>query len=175
MSETGAAEVRGQITAYDPVRGTIELQDALSSRPVTFRISKQTQVKTQQGSVSTGDLAKGALVDVMFAPDKANRGIATQIMLLARPGVSYTFAGTITNLNLRDGIVSVENQTDGKVYDIEFDTRSKSDRNAMHVGSTVNVRATFDGENYRATNVTVSEATVKPKAPEQPAPKPDDQ
>ena len=49
VSETGAAEVRGQITAYDPRRGTIELQDALSSRPVSFRITNQTKVTTDQG------------------------------------------------------------------------------------------------------------------------------
>ncbi|HEY3927854.1 MAG TPA: DUF5666 domain-containing protein [Candidatus Koribacter sp.] len=157
MSETGAAEVRGQITSYDYGRGLITLQDALSSRPVTFRIANTTKIQGQ-GSASANDLARGALVDVLFAPDKANRGIATQIMVLARPGVSYTFAGTITNVNVRDGIVSVENQTDGKVYDIEFDTRSRSERSGLHVGNDVNISATFDGENYRATNVTVTEA-----------------
>lgn len=162
MSETGAAEVRGQITAYDPARGTIELQDALSSRPVSFRVNNQTQVRSQQGSASIGDLAKGALVDVTFAPDKANQGIATQVVLLARPGATYTFAGMVTNINLRDGVVSVENQTDGKVYDIEFDTRSHSTRDSMHVGSAVSIRATFDGENYKATSVTASEARPAP-------------
>jgi hypothetical protein len=176
MSEAGAAEVRGQITAYDPGRGTIQLQDALSSRPVSFRITNQTRVTAQQGSASTGDLAKGALVDVMFAPDKANRGIATQVMVLARPGVSYTFAGTITNVNMRDGIVSVENESDGKVYDIAFDARSKSERNGLHVGNSVSIAATFDSENYKATNITVTEASSKPKPrPDQKQPKPDDQ
>lgn len=175
VSETGAAEVRGQITAYDAQRGTIELQDALSSRPVSFRITGQTHVKTQQGSASIGDLAKGALVDVTFAPDKANRGIATEVLLLARPGTSYTFAGVITNLNLRDGVISVENQTDGKVYDIDFDPRSKSERSALRVGNAVNVSATFDGANYKATNVTVTEAVAKPKGnSDQPKPKADD-
>lgn len=163
MSETGAAEVRGQITAYDPSRGTIELQDALSSRPVSFRVTNQTQVRSQAGRASTGDLAKGALVDVTFAPDKANRGIATEVVLLARPGVTYTFAGMVTNVNMRDGVVSVENRTDGKVYDIEFDSRSRSTRDSLHVGSTVSIRATFDGENYKATSVTVSEARTAPR------------
>lgn len=163
ISETGAAEVRGQITAYDASRGTIELQDALSSRPVTFRVTSSTQVSAQSGSASVGDLAKGALVDVVFAPDKANRGIATQIMLLARPGVSYTFAGVISNVNVRDGVVSVENATDGKVYDIEFDARSKTERGELRVGNAVTINATFDGENYKATNVTVTEARVVPK------------
>ncbi len=174
VSETGAAEVRGQITAYDPRHGTIELQDALSSRPVSFRVTNQTKVTTDQGAASTNDLAKGALVDVTFAPDKANRGIATQVQLLARPGASYTFAGVITNLNLRDGVISVENQTDGKVYDIDFDTRSRGERNALHVGNAVSVNATFDGANYKATNITVTEAVAKPKA-EQEKPKSDDQ
>jgi hypothetical protein len=178
VSETGAAEVRGQIIAYDPSRGTIQLQDALSSRPVTFRINNSTQVRINGKGASVGDLAKGALVDVVFAPDKANRGIATEISLLARPGVSYTFAGRITNVNLRDGTVSVENQTDGKVYDIEFDTRSKSERGGLRAGNEVSITATFDGENYKATNVTVTEAEAapkgKPKTDEQ-KPKSDDQ
>jgi hypothetical protein len=164
ISDTNGAEVRGQITAYDASRGIIQLQDALSSRPVSFRITGTTQVRGQQGSASAGDLAKGALVDVVFAPDKNNRGIATQVVVLARPGVSYTFAGVITNVNLRDGIVSIENQTDGKVYDIEFDSRSKSERSGLHVGNNVNIAATFDGENYKATTVTVNEAKAQPKA-----------
>lgn len=176
ISETGAAEVRGQIISYDAARGTIQLQDALSSRPVTFRLSGTTHVTAQQGSASVGDLGKGALVDVVFAPDKANRGIATEVRVLARPGVSYTFAGTITNVNLRDGTVSVENESDGKVYDIEFDTHSKSERSGLHVGNTVNIAATFDGENYKATNVTVTEAkSAAPKGKAEPsAPKPED-
>jgi hypothetical protein len=167
MSETGGAEVRGQITAYDPSRGTIQLQDALSSRPVTFHVTNQTQVRAQGGNASVSDLAKGALVDVLFAPDKANRGIATEITLLARPGVTYTFAGRITNVNVRDGIHSVENQTDGKVYDIEFDSRSRSERSGVHIGNEVSIRATFDGENYRATNVAVTEANSAPKSNQQ--------
>ena len=96
------------------------------------------------------------------------------MQLLARPGASYTFAGVITNLNLRDGVISVENQTDGKVYDIDFDLRSKSERNALRVGNGVSVNATFDGANYKATNITVTEAVAKPKA-EQEKPKSDDQ
>ncbi len=111
----------------------------------------------------------------MFAPDKANRGIATQILVLARPGVSYTFAGTITNVNMRDGLVSVENATDGKVYDIEFDTRSKTERAGLHVGNDVNINATFDGENYRATTVTVTEAKAQPKKRPDDRKKSDDQ
>jgi hypothetical protein len=162
VSETGAAEVRGQITSWDPGRGTIQLQDALSSRPVSFRVTNTTHFKTGKGTASSGDLAKGALVDVTFAPDKANRGIANEVVILARPGVSYTFAGNITNVNLRDGTVSVENQTDGKVYDIEFDTHSKSERGGLRAGNTVNITATFDGENYKATNVTVTES-AEPK------------
>ncbi|ABF40281.1 hypothetical protein Acid345_1279 [Candidatus Koribacter versatilis Ellin345] len=174
ISETGAAEVRGRITSYDAARGVIQLQDALSSKPVSFRISNQTQVKAQQGTASMGDIAKGALVDVVFAPDKANRGIAKEVTLLAKPGASYTFAGVITNVNLRDGVVSVENQTDGKVYDIEFDGHSKSERSGLKIGNSVNIAATFDGENYRATNVTVTEAAAKPKdRPDQKKPKAD--
>lgn len=176
VSETGAAEVRGQITAYDPRRGTIELQDALSSRPVVFRLNNQTRIAGRQGSASTADLGRGALVDVHFAPDRANRGLATEITILARPGASYTFAGRITNLNLRDGIVSVENTTDGKVYDIEVAPRGKNERAALHVGNTVNITATFDGENYRANNVTVTQAQSNPRPQtDQPRPNPDDQ
>ena len=175
VSETGAAEVRGQITAYDQRRGIVTLQDALSSRPVSFRISSATRVTAQQGSASVGDIARGALVDVTFAPDKGNRGVATEILVLARPGVSYTFAGIITNVNVRDGVVSVENQSDGKVYDIEFDTHSKSARAGLHIGNNVNITAAFDGENYKATNVTVTEASSAPKTrPDQKPPKSDD-
>jgi hypothetical protein len=171
FSETGGAEVRGQVTAYDAARGTIQLQDALSSRPVSFRISNDTRFRTQQGSASASDLARGALVDVVFAPDKANRGIASEITLLARPGTSYTFVGLVTNLNLRDGVVSVATQADGKVYDIQFDPRSRTERSGLHVGNSVSVNATFDGQNYHATSVTATQTSATPQPSK---PKPDD-
>jgi hypothetical protein len=165
ISETGVAEVRGQITSYDRSTGIVQLRDALSSSPVTFHISGLTHVQGE-GTASASDLAKGALVDVIFAPDKSNRRIATEVTVLARPGTNYTFAGVITNVDVRDGVVSVESRGADKVYDIAFDTHSKSQRNSLHVGNTVNITATYDGENYRATSITVVEA----KAPSKPRP-----
>ncbi len=160
QSTSGPAEARGQVTQYDEKTGRVTMTDQLTSQPVYFTISRQTSFKGQGNeTASAADVRPGAILDVQFAPGSGKSGEATEVALLAKPGANYVFAGRVTNLDLRSGVVSVDNQTDGKNYDLVFDPARVQGREQLRVGSEITARATFDGKNYRASDVTVSAAS----------------
>ena len=156
--ETGAraADSAGQILSING--GTITVRDQLSAQPVKFDVDQNTSIKHDQQTASFSELKPGALVAVKFAPERANRSVAREILIIASPGMQFTFAGKVTHLDLRMGTFSVENNTDGKTYDVKFNLASVDKRDALGVGSHVTVLATFEGWGYRADNVTVTAA-----------------
>ena len=48
-TQTGVAEVRGQVTAVNREKGTVTVRDELSSQPVTFAVGSSTQYSALQG------------------------------------------------------------------------------------------------------------------------------
>ena len=157
LTISGPAEARGQVTQYDARSGRVTLVDDLTRQPVQFTISKDTAFKGQGNSQATAqDVLPGALLDVQFSPGHGRTGEAREIAVLARPGANYVFAGRVTNLDLRSGTLSVDNQTDSKNYDLRFDPARIEQRDQLRVGAEITARATFDGKAYRASDVTVA-------------------
>ncbi len=152
VTNTGPADARGQVTSYG--NGSMEIRDELSARPVFFQVTDATEVKRDGRAGSLADVRQGSLIAVQFLPGKENRGVAKTITVLAAPGENFTFAGKITHLDLRAGILAVENRTDSKTYDIAFDREHKLPSNLM-VGSDVKVAAMFDGKQYKASQINV--------------------
>jgi hypothetical protein len=152
-----AADARGQVTRNDASTGRITVQDELSARPVTFRVTSNTTV-SGAGLNSVGQLQPGSLVTVKFVPDRGNRDVAQQISVIAAPGSVFTFYGRITYLNLSTRILAVSNQSDKKTYDIKF-TPAAVDPQMLGEGKQVLVKAHFDGAGYTADNVQFMKAT----------------
>ncbi len=149
------ADARGQIMNYDARNGWMTVRDDLSSAPVSFRITKETQVKSASAN-SAVDLVPGSLVAVRFSPERARRGVARQVTVLAVPGSTFTFAGKVRHLDLRSGTLAIENQSDNKTYEIRFRPGLVSDE--VTVGSDVTIAATFNGNAYEAKDVAVHTA-----------------
>jgi len=149
-------DARGQLLSYNPATGMIELRDNLSGRPVWFRVTDKTMYKSREGSASRLDLVPGSLLAVHFVPGKEHRGVAREVSVIAKPGSSFQFAGKVTNLDMRSGLLSMANQTDNKTYDIGFDT-SLPVASKLQVGSVVTVNADFTGHGYRARDITVNQ------------------
>jgi hypothetical protein len=158
--ETGAraADSAGQILSVNARDRIITLQDQLSSRPITFQINQKTSIQRDKQPASFSALKPGALVVVKFALERANHGMAREISIVASPGMQFTFAGKVTHLDLRLGTFSVENNTDGKTYDLKFSLARVDKRDSFGVGSEVTVLATFEAWGYQADNVTVTAA-----------------
>jgi hypothetical protein len=154
ITSMGPAEASGQVVAYDPKSQNVRIVDKLTNTPVEFRIGKDTELRSKNGQATADDIRPGSLVSVIFAPGQKG-GEARQISVLAVPGSSYIFAGRITNLDLHAGIIDVDNQSDGKNYELHFPPAMENSRE-LHIGAQVAANASFDGHTYRTQQVTVT-------------------
>ncbi len=121
-------------------------------------MDQQTRISHGPATASFRDLQPGSLVKVKFAADRADRGLAREIVILARPGSSFTFAGPITFLDTHRGILALRNLQDGKTYDLHFVVAHTPDAGRIAVGAEVTVVATFDTTQYTARQITVTRA-----------------
>ncbi len=154
------ADAAGQVIAYDPTRARLTIHDELSSQPVSFRLDDHTVFKGR-GAATARELAPGSLISVRFSPVGAHRGVAQEVSIIAVPGMLFTFAGKVTHLDMSIGLLSVDNVTDNKRYDIFFSSRTPGVTRQLTEGSEVTVEAVFEGNRYAARSVTVEQARSK--------------
>lgn len=155
ITETGLAEVRGQVIGSNPEKGTISVRDQLSAKPVTFSVSGATRYSSSKGAATASDVQPGALINVHFSPRADNRDVAQEVMVLAKPGDNYIFSGTVTNLDMRTSTFFVDNQADEQSYEVHFSPTVMADARSLKIGQEVTARAVFDGKKYQATNIRV--------------------
>lgn len=155
--ETSAivADSTGQVVSVNRHEGTVSLRDSVLAQTVIFQVDDKTSLRRDQQPVSLSELTPGSLVAVKFAPERTHRGVAREVVILAAPGMQFTFAGKVAYLDLRSGILSLANQADGKTYDLNFSPRRVDKLDALGVGSQVTVQATFERAGYRADSVTI--------------------
>ena len=151
VTHTGAADAAGQVTAFN--NGQITLRDDLSSQPMQFSVDGGTRVMRNGVALSIRDLRPGSIVNVQFSSDGLNRGTAREITILASPGQTFTFAGRVMNLDLRNNQIAVQNDVDQKTYDLALE-RDRLPQN-LTIGSEVTVAAVFDGKQYKASSIAV--------------------
>jgi len=152
-NHAGMAEVRGQITTVNREKGTVTIRDELSSQPVTLAVGGSTQYSAYKGSANSNDLQPGSLVNVQFARGKNKQDTAQEVILLARPGDTYVFTGVVTNIDLRDGTLDMQNRSDDQSYELHFDKSSVDDKSKLKVGSEVTAHAVFTGKQYNANDL----------------------
>lgn len=152
---SGPAYAQGQIQSFDLAAGTLLLKDSLSDEPVSFYVTQNTLVQGKISSLS--GLRQGTLAEIKFVPDPKNNRVAKEIIVTALPGEMYTFVGHVTFLDISSGVLAVQNQTDNKTYDIQFDPTHGA-YETLGVGANVNISARFDGNDYIAREITVTQA-----------------
>src|SRR5207248_3652259 len=114
-SESGIG--RGQIMDFDSRRRLLTLRDELSNQPTRLQLTPTTVVRRGNQPGSESDLVEGALVNVEFGSRKDLRGIT----VLAIPGSTFIFAGRVTYVDLSQKLIAIDNQSDGKKYDVYMD------------------------------------------------------
>jgi hypothetical protein len=149
------ADADGQVETVDAAHGEIVLRDRINSVPVHFGIDKETRITRGLSPGTLQDLKPGSLVHVKFAPESGNRGIAREVSIVAAPGSAFTFAGKLTYLDLRRGLLAIQNESDGKSYDIKFSPNSVDDLPNLGVGARATIVATFEGTGYDAKTINV--------------------
>lgn len=151
-----AGESRGIITSYRGDKGELILRDALSPRPLRIGITPQTSIVNGDHPASAGELVPGTLVAVKFGPQRDGRDVAREVSVLAVSGGSFTFAGRVTGLDLRLGLLVLTSATDHKTYEIYFDSPVIAADENLRPAADVTVLTRFDGNRYVARSLTVN-------------------
>jgi Domain of unknown function (DUF5666) len=150
------ADADGQITDIDTSHNQLTLRDILSSTSVRFAVDSSTRISHGSTPASFQELRAGSLVRVQFAPERPNRGLAREIVILAAPGSAFTFTGTVTFLDTHRNMLSVHNAADDKTYDIYFVPSRADAARRLAVGAEVRVVAIFEATQYTAQQITVT-------------------
>ena len=157
QTSSSPADASGQVLSYDRKSGEIIVQDNLSSKPVHFRVGPSTQVLSEGESnpqtLAQKQLKPGSLVTVKFSPARQGGVVAEQVRILAETGSSFTFYGRITHVDLRNGKLAIENESDGKTYEISVDQAVTPISDEVTVGAQATIVATFQGRDYRAQSI----------------------
>lgn len=162
VTQLTPADADGQVLGFDARSGDMSMRDRLSSQAIRFRVTPDTKILKQNDQPgSQADLRAGTLVRVAFSPDKGNRGIAQNVKVLAVPGDTFRFSGRITHLDVKSGTMAIENDSDNTNYELAFDRSKVAGRDELAVGAEANVIATFQGDNYLAQEITVTQAASK--------------
>ena len=150
-----SADASGQIMSFNRKTGDMVVQDQLAGSAVRFRVDPQTTIKSGEARTTTSALRPGALIAVKFSPRSRSLGTAEEVSIIASPGASFTYFGRVTHLDVRSGLLAIENQADGKVYDIHYDSATRIPDN-LTVGSQVTATAMFRGSDYVAQSIEVN-------------------
>ncbi len=151
-----AGESQGTVMSYRRDKGELVLRDALSPQPLKILVSADTHVAYEDRSISASDLAPGTLVAVKFGSRQDGRDVAQQVSVLAVPGSSFTFAGQVTGLDLRTGVVVLTSSIDGKSYEIYLDPSVTAVDDSLRQAADVTIQTRFDGGRYVARSITVN-------------------
>ena len=155
LTQSLEGECYGQVREYNRTTGELTLRDTLSPEVIVLRVSGDTRVVGPgQKPASAGDLGAGALISAKFQPD-LGADKAREITILAVPGTSFVFHGSVSFLDLHSGVLVLVDPRDKKQYEVSFDPiRQRS--GDLRPGAEVTVTAGFDGRRYSATAISVN-------------------
>jgi hypothetical protein len=145
-SGTGA----GQVIEYDTNHGILKLRDQLTAETLQLQLTPHTIIKEGNQVRSANVLVPGALVSLNFNSKQQKYAAVDQITILARPGYSVSFFGTITFLDLSRNLVAIQNRPDGKTYEVQLNNIPQDTLRKLHPGAVIGVAAVFDGKQYMA-------------------------
>ena len=160
LSQAPQGEYQGRVLNYDSSSNQLTLHSTMFPEPVKILVPAGTPVVRVGQSAFTsahagiGDLVKGAMISVTFTSDKQGRGVADQVSVLATPGSTFVFTGTIASLDMHAGRLSIFDPADEKTYQVSFDAGNFPSTQNLHTGDHVMVTADFDGNHYVANAIT---------------------
>lgn len=146
-------ETRGQVAWYDSNRRILRVRDAISAHGFNVQVTTNTQILSVGQSATTSALASGALVSVRFRPGAEGTNLADQIEVLAQPGGTFTFAGKILSIDMRNGYLTLIEPDSHNTFDVGLSSLPPDVRAKLKEGADVTVNARFDGTSYQAQNV----------------------
>jgi hypothetical protein len=165
LSQVPEGEYQGRVLSFNPNTSELTISSTLSPKPIKLLLPADTPVLREgHGASAPGelgpsaqlgpsDLVNGSLVEIKFKSGKQEKGIASQITILATPGTEFLFNGNLSFLDMHSGYFVLIDPRDGKDYRIFFDSAHLPATQTLHVGDSVKVTADFDGERYMASAI----------------------
>jgi hypothetical protein len=159
LSQGPAGQYEGRVVNYDRTTGALTIDASSSREPLKVFVSGSTHVaragQQQFTSVQSGlyDLAPGSLVSIAFQPGKPGRAVASAITVLAVPGSSFAFSGSIASIDLHSGLMVLVNSTDQKSYEISFRSTALPEGHTLRTGDHVMVTAAYNGSSFMASSI----------------------
>jgi hypothetical protein len=160
-TEASRGESRGQVTGYDASKQLLRVRDIISSQPLALRITPETDIHSGSQPVHAADLVNGTLVQITFQSAGEGPSAAKTIEVLARPGGTFTFAGKIAVIDLRDSHLTLFESSGENTFEVGLGSLPPDDRTRLKQGMEVIVHARFDGRTYQA-------QSIEPAAPAKP-------
>lgn len=161
LSSSPQGDYQGRVVSYDADRGVLMLMGTGSRDPFRVMVTNNTTIKRVGQTAFTsaqsgvGDLARGSLVSVTFEADEKGKGLAREVTVLAAPGATFLFSGTVSSLDMAAGVMVVDDPRDGKSYTIHFDGTRDAQAQSLRMGTKVRISADYDGTKYVATDIAV--------------------
>jgi hypothetical protein len=160
LSNSLESAFQGRIESYHPETGEITIADGLSGEPLKLYIPKDAVVVREGQRAFTSapssptDLESGTLVSISFHSEGKGRGIADHVSILATPGSTFIFDGSISELDSNAGFLVLVSSQEAQSFRIYFGSIRPSALADLHPGNHVRVTARYDGSRYVATNLT---------------------
>lgn len=146
-------ETRGQVSSYDSSRKILRVRDAISASDFNVQVTANTEIRSAGQPSTASALTTGTLVDVHFRPGAEGTNLAEKIEVLAQPGASFTFAGKILSLDMRNGYLTLIEPDSQNTFDVGLSSVPGDVRAQLKEGADVTVNARFDGTSYQAQNI----------------------
>lgn len=164
LSRSPEGDYQGKVTNFNPGSGELTLAGVVSGQSLKILVTAGTQIARQGQSAfsSAGsgqsDLVRGALISVKFQSDTRGRGVASAIAVLAIPGSTFVFSGSLASFDMHAGLLVLADPRDSNNYPISFDPARFPVSQNFHPGEPLRVTANFDGTRYVASDITISQA-----------------
>jgi hypothetical protein len=160
LSEQPSGDYQGRVASYDPDTGVLSLTSGPSRELFRIQVTNLTTFKREGQSgfssqaSSANDLMPGSLVSVQFASNNKGKGAAQEITVLAAPGATFIFSGTLSALDMHSGALTLVDAKSNQDYQIFFDPTHQS-AESLRTGQRVRISADYDGKRYVATEISV--------------------
>jgi hypothetical protein len=160
LSNSLESVFQGRVESYHPQTGEITIADALSGEPLKLFVPKDALIARQGqrafSSAPTGlwDLETGTLVSVSFRSEGQGRGVADHVSILATPGSTFNFDGSISEMDQHAGYFVLVSSQEAQSFRIFLGTVQLTSFANLHPGNQVRVTARYDGTRYVATSLT---------------------
>jgi len=149
-------ESSGQIVDFDSSTGDLVFRDTLSPEEVVLHVASDAKVLHGDQETDRASLRPGTLVSLHFNPEGSRIPTVHQIQVIAATGATFTFAGRIEHLDMRQGLLVLVDPRDNKSYDLHFDPSKLRNMLDLRPGLAVTVQASFDGKRYESKEIQIN-------------------